>query len=195
MRPPPGVSSTSISPSIASTKPCATASPSPTPPSCASVAEPLERLEDALAVRRGHARAAVDDAQVDRSRPTAPASTRTGGAGRRVAERVRRSTLAIARSSRPGSASTRGSVSGTSTSTSRRDGAEAARARRARPRRARRASASTCERAGLQPAHVEQVADEGVEAVGLLVDRLQELAALLRWPVHVVLRGGSSPTP
>ena len=43
------------------------------------------------------------------------------------------------------------------------------------------------ERAGLEPAHVEQVADEGVEAVGLLVDRDEELVLLVRRPRDVVL--------
>ena len=42
--------------------------------------------------------------------------------------------------------------------------------------------ASDADGAGLEPAHVEQVADEPVEPVGLLVDGLGELAALLGVP-------------
>ena len=44
------------------------------------------------------------------------------------------------------------------------------------------------ERAGLEPAHVEQVADEGVEAVGLLVDRDEELVSRLGRPFDVLLQ-------
>ncbi len=39
--------------------------------------------------------------------------------------------------------------------------------------------------AGLQAGHVEQVADEVVEAVGALLDRLQELGPVLLRPLHV----------
>ncbi len=43
------------------------------------------------------------------------------------------------------------------------------------------------ERAGLEAAHVEKVADERVEAVRLLVDRDEELVARLGRPLHVLL--------
>ena len=42
--------------------------------------------------------------------------------------------------------------------------------------------------AGLEAAHVEQVADDGVEAVGLLVDGLEEVPLGLGGPVDVVLQ-------
>ena len=111
--PPPGVSSTSISPPIASTKPFATARPSPTPSRPARVAEPLERQEEPLALRRRDAGAAVDDAHVDaavdgagrdhasrrprarsgsrwRSRWRAPARAGPGRRARAAASRARR---------------------------------------------------------------------------------------------------------
>ena len=66
------------------------------------------------------------------------------------------------------------------------------RARRARPRRAPTARSVDVERAGLEPAHVEQVADEAFEPVGLLVDRVEELAGAARRPVDVVAAAGSS---
>jgi len=43
------------------------------------------------------------------------------------------------------------------------------------------------ERAGLQPAHVEQVADQGIQPVGLLVDGGQQLGGRVRWERDVVL--------
>ena len=79
-------------------------------------------------------------------------------------------TLATARSSSAGSATTGGSVSATSTSTLRAARAEAASAAGTTSSSADGAGVDV-ERAGLEPAHVEQVADEGVEPVGLLVDR------------------------
>ncbi len=48
--------------------------------------------------------------------------------------------------------------------------------------------AQDLDRADLQPAHVEQVADEPVETIGLLVDRAGELSALLAGPAHVGLQ-------
>src|SRR5581483_10794944 len=51
------------------------------------------------------------------------------------------------------------------------------------------------ERAGLQAAHVEQVADERVEPFRLVVDRLQQRLARGRIPLHVVGQqaGGGGP--
>ena len=93
--------------------------------------------------------------------------------------------FASARSSRPASARTRGSDSGTSSVDVVR-GAEA-------PERGRddlvepdRLPADL-DGSRLEPAHVEQVADERVEAVDLLVDRGQELAPGFGRPVDVVL--------
>ena len=76
----------SSSPPIASTKPRATARPSPTPLPFGLSPEPLERLEHALALVRRDARAPVDDAQLDPVASTAPATTRTGVAGRTACE-------------------------------------------------------------------------------------------------------------
>ena len=105
-----------------------------------------------------------------------PATTRTGRAGRRrMRRRCRRRSRPPARAARRRPA---------------RAAASPARRRSTRPRVSaealqrrghdlvepdRRASASS-QRARLQPAHVEQVADEVVEPIGLLVDRLEELA-------------------
>ena len=44
------------------------------------------------------------------------------------------------------------------------------------------------QRAGLQAAHVEQVADEVVEPVGLLVDRLEKLVYRVSGPDDVTLQ-------
>ncbi len=102
-------------------------------------------------------------------------------------QRRSRAMFAIARSSRPASAMTGGSVSGTSSWI-------------LVPRgpRLRTAAGMTSsrligervqlERSRLQAAHVEEVADEGVEAVGLLVDRREELVLLGRSPVDVSLQ-------
>ena len=94
-------------------------------------------------------------------------------------------TLAIARSSRAGSAST----------------AEASRERRCRRRHRRGPSCDTrpddvlqrrrrqrrLHDTGLHPAHVEQVGDERGQAVGFRVDRLDEVGDLVVGPAHVTL--------
>ena len=49
-------------------------------------------------------------------------------------------------------------------------------------------SSWTSTRSRLQTAHVEEAADQAVEAVGLLVDRRQQLVLCLLGPVHVVLQ-------
>ena len=80
----------------------------------AAVAEALERLEDAVAVGRGHARATVDDPQVDpvrrprrpRSAPGSPGGDQAQGVGDDVGQRPLE---------QGGSASTGGQLSGTST--------------------------------------------------------------------------------
>ena len=100
------------------------------------------------------------------------ASTRTVAAGGDHAIAFS-TTLAMARSSSAASARTRGSVSSTSTSTrsawvrpAERDGQHLVETDVAH---------HELERAGLQPAHVEQVADEVVEPVSALVDGLEQL--------------------
>ena len=140
--PPPGVSSISTSPPIASTKPFATARPSPTP-----VAARRRRRVAGTGGRPGRDRPAARPAR-DRRRgrrrasPAAPATTRTGLPGG-LWLRALMITFASARSSSPGSASTRGCVSSTSTSTSRGAGADARERCRDRPRRPRRRSRLT----------------------------------------------------
>ena len=104
-----------------------------------------------------------------------PASTRTGSSGGRPAQRVL-DEVRDARSSSAASARTAGSVSGRRRRR-RTPARRGSRARRARPPRGSTGARADVERAGLQPAHVEQVADERVEPVGLLVDRLEELVA------------------
>ena len=87
-------------------------------------------------------------------------------------------TFASARSSSPGSASTRGCVSSTSMSTSTArapDAGEGAGDHLVDPDR----QEADVERARLEPAHVEEVADERIEAIGLLVDREEELVPRL----------------
>ncbi len=101
--PPPGVSSTSISPPIASTKPSRDREAEADAVAASAVAEPLERLEHALAVRGRDARAAVDDPQVDVAADRAGLDARRGSLGRRAASALS-TTLASARSSSAGSA-------------------------------------------------------------------------------------------
>ena len=175
VRPPPGVSSTSMVPPIASTKPLATARPSPTPVAARPVAEPLEGLEDALPLV-ARERRARGRRPGRRPRPdTARTCTRTGSPRGRQATALA-TMLATARSSSAGSADDRRQVSGTSTTTP----------VGPRPRGSASAPATTSSRPmgrqgqrrrpGLQPAHVEEVPDQRVEPVGLLVDGGQELA-------------------
>ena len=151
-----------------------------------AVAESLERQEHPVALVRGNAGPAVDDAEVDAA-VDARRRRRAAGSHGRLWPIALAITLASARSSSPASAWTRGSVSGTSTldlgAAWRRGCASAAGIDLVEADGA----ALTLERAGLEPAHVEQVADEGVEPVGLLVDRGEELVSRLRRPVDVVL--------
>ena len=114
--PPPGVSSTSISPPIASTNPFATARPEPDALVVAGVAEALERQEHALPLVERHSRPAVDDPHVHdvrRWHPPSLARARPAGENRTAfCDDVGEGAF-----EQPASAMTRGSVSGTSTST------------------------------------------------------------------------------
>ena len=159
----------------------------------ARVAEPLERQEQPLPLVARDAGPAIDDAHVDDAVDDARGDARRR-AGRREAHRVldhvRERPLEQARDRRARAAAS-----------------PARRARRRRRRAPRLSSAAgttsssptgdgaDVERAGLQAAHVEQVADERVQPVGLLVDRVEELAPRLRRPLDVVAGAGSSPTP
>ena len=122
------------------------------------------------------ARAAVDDAQVDALlRRRTPRRARAASAGDHAS--ALSTMLAIARSS----------SAGVGLHARQRLGDVDVDARRASRQPGERAPARTSssadvahhelQRAGLQPAHVEQVADEVVEPVGRLVDGLEELAA------------------
>ena len=86
VRPPPGVWSATIAPPIASMNPRATASPRPTPPP-PLVAEPLERLEEPLALLGGDAGAVVDDLEL-RALGAGERAHLHGCAARAVAQRV-----------------------------------------------------------------------------------------------------------
>ena len=119
-------------------------------------------------------------------RSTAPAVDARPARRGRLWLRALAMTLASARSSSPGSASTRRErlgdvdvdVGGSGAEARERGGDDLVDADRRQ---------ADVERAGLEPAHVEQVADERVEPVGLLVDRGEELASCLGRPVDVVL--------
>ena len=174
----PGVSSTSSSPPIASTNPRATARPSPTPVAVRAVAEPLERHEHALALgSRGMPGPRSMTRSVD------PAVDRAGLdphrlAGRRVRERVgddvgdralEQARVGLDARQGLGHVDVDGSRAGAelrergrATTSSRPTGVQ-------RRRRARRSGAGSC-RAGCRRA---------VEPVGLLVDRLEELAVVV----------------
>ena len=136
-----------------------------------------------LAIGGRDAGAAVDDPHVDAlactRRPRSATATRRGLCARRCRRRWR----APVRATPVGR--TRGSDSGTSTSTSSRRAPRLATA--AGNTSSTPTAAADVSDAGLQPAHVEQVADELVQAVGLLVDREQELVRLLGRPLDVLL--------
>ena len=128
-----------------------------------------------------------------RGRRSAPASTRTGSPGG-AKRRALSTMLAMARSSSTGSASTTGSVSGTSRWMRwPRSGSPL----RAPPITSSRPTGSALhhERAGLDPTHVEQVPHQVVEPVGLLVDRLQQGSGLLVGERRRRPRAGSTTTP
>ena len=93
--------------------------------------------------------------------------------------------FARTRSSRPGSASTTGRSSGTSTTTGR---PAAPRSSRASGTTSSRASGrlTTDSIAGLQPAHVQQVVHQAGEPVQGLVGGEQQLVVVLRRPLDVV---------
>ena len=126
--------------------------------------------------RRRGSRAPVDDADVDVPALAPDDARLRPGAGARAATRGRRSPirLASARSNRAASASTSGSVSGTVDVDVGRPGAEAGDGGEHHLVDRDRADVHR-ERRRLQPAHVEQVADEVGEAVGLALDRRLEL--------------------
>ena len=168
---------------MASMKPRATASPSPTPPP-----EVSSRRWKASNIRSRWSRATPGPWSTTRTvaRPAWLAAWISTGDRGGECSRALATTLATTRSSRPASATAVGRSSPISTTT-RSVGCD----------RLSRAAATTSSRptgrdvvddhAGLDAAHVEQVGDEAVEAVGLLVDGPGELVALVGRPVDVVL--------
>ena len=182
VRPPPGVSSADTSPPIASASPRATARPEAHPVARGRVAVPLEGQEDLLAGLLRHPGPGVDDPHLGAA--AEPARRHPHPAGRRlVAQRVLDDVAEHPveqagvgdddagppgrGSSRPGRArSTAATAAGTTSprSTGRGDGDQ---------------------RPGLQPRHVEQVADERVEPVGGVLDGRLELGLVLRREGHL----------
>ena len=185
VRPPPGCPRHEPPP-IASVRPRATARPSPSPSPLGHVAQPLERREHRLLDPRRHPGTVVDDPQ----RHPVPAPPRPGTARAVIVDRRPRAgvclsafstTLAITRSSRPASAS----AGGRSSPISDLDPVGVRRSAEGRPVTALPRSTSVeqrSDRARLQPAQVEQVADQGVQPVGRLLDGGQQLLLVLRRP-------------
>ena len=139
------------------------------------VTEALERTEHLLALVARDARALVGDRQLDAPGDATGEDPHRTVVGRGLRARSPRRSRSRARAA-SASACTRGSVSGTSTTT-----------RSPVSPRLWSAAGTTSssptsrqhqlERAGLEPAHVEKVADEVVQAIGLLVDRGEQLGA------------------
>ena len=113
----PGVSSTVSSPPTASTKPSRHREPEPDARVARGVAEALERLEHALALRRAGSRNPGRRRAGRHDRPPPRLRRAPGDLGREWRTALS-TTFATARSSSAGSTSTSGSVSGTSTTTS-----------------------------------------------------------------------------
>ena len=191
VRPPPGVSSTSISPPIASTNPWRPRGRDRAL-SLRGVAEPLERDRRCSTARLGTP-GPRSTTRTSTMPFTAPAVTRAclPGGEKRIALEI---TFASARSSRPGSASSAAATPRTSSST------EPSRTRGSRSAAGTISSRLTgvaliVERPRLQPAHVQQIGDEVGEPVGLLVDRDARTPAALRASIRCRAGEGSSPTP
>ena len=176
--PPPGVSAAVTEPPIASTKPLTTARPRPTPLPARAPSRSNGSNIRAFS-SPGHAVAVVDDLQHDLV--AVRVASRAGGrpGGEQASALANR--LASTRSSSPGSVRTSGSSSGTDSCTA---GAavQAAQGHR-RDLVDRRRPQERLQRAGGQPAHVEQVADQRVQPVGGLLDGGQQ-RGLDRAAVH-----------
>ncbi len=174
VRPPPGVSSGTRVPPITLMSPRATASPRPSPSPCG--ASPTRWK--AAKMRSLSASATPGPRSMTRSctvSPMRPAVTRTSASP--LCLRAFSTTLASTRSSRPRSARTRGRSGSRSTST--RCGADVVRTRRDDGIEQVDRVVVGPHGPGLEPGEVEQVADEGVEAVGALLDRLEQLGLVL----------------
>ena len=154
------------------------------PDAGAVVDEPLKGFEYLFTTRERNALAAIDDPDIDstrhRTRLDADGSFR-GRRGERVVDEVRDRTLQERRIGMDGRQRFRhidGDARGPFSEIDDRGGDDFVDEHR---------SCRDTERAGLQAAHVEQLSDERIEAVGGLLDRRLELIALLRRPVDVVL--------
>ena len=192
VRPPPGVSSGSSVPPIASVSPRDRASPRPTPvvlsvsPSRWNAVKTASRSPAGIPGPRSTTRSSTRS-------PSALAVSR-GGVPAGAYRSALPTRLAITRSSRPGSASTSGRSSGMSTRITRPRLAQVVQGpggdvvEPGRPREHR-------QRAGLQPAHVEQVVDQPGEPVERLVRGGQQLGPVLGGPTARRWSAGWSPRP
>ena len=182
--PPPGVSSSSSSPPIAVTKPRATARPRPTPvPRSTSPSR-----------WNGSKTRCCSDAGIPGPRSTirrwitsctAPASTRTGASSGDHLQRVLDEVGDDAFEER-GVGSHGGEGLGHIGYHGTGPFAEA-RERGGNDLLQMHRSQEWFDHAGLEPAHVQQVADEGVQAVGFVLDRCEELGDVLVTPLDVRL--------
>jgi hypothetical protein len=163
--PPPGASSGSTVPPIASVRPRATTSPTPPAGPVARVAEPVEGQEHPLPVGLGDARAVIDYAQLHRV-PTALAVT-SGGDAAGEYRRALPTRFATTRSTIAGSAITSPSPGGMSAST---DRPRPEAVERVRDELAQiRGPGEDRQPPGLQPAHIQQARREvGEQVEGLL---------------------------
>ncbi len=149
------------------------------------VAQPLEGLEQAVALRHGNACSAIDDAQMHTPSDLVGLDA-YDASRRRVSERVvddvgdgafQQRRIDVDTGKRLGNGDDNPIGAGAQARECRRDDlVESDRSFR------------RVERARLQPADVEEVVDELVEPIGLLVDRAHELVCLAARPAHVRLQ-------
>ena len=184
VRPPPGVSSTSTVPPIASTKPARDGQPEPDAGALRAVAEALERDEHAVAIRSGGTPGPRSTTRRSTPPSTAPATTRTGAptpCTRAFCDDVGDRAL-----EQPGIRDDPGKRLRHVDVDLVRAGADA-------PERGRDdlveadGSGGDLQGAGLEAAHVQQVADEPVEAVRLRIDRREEVLPVRLRPVDLVV--------
>ena len=192
VRPPPGVSSTSIVAAHRLDEALGDGETEAHALAVRRVAETLERHEHAVALVARHPRAPVGDADVDE-----PVDRAGGDPGVRALGREANGVLDDVREralEQPGigeDARQRLGDVELDVSVFEAEAVECGREDLLEPDRHR----ADLERASLDPAHVEEVPDERVEPVGLLVDRVQELAPLVVRPLDVLLEEARRRTP